>query len=297
MSARSIPLPRVAVPGRLPVPGPHLRRRLVALVLLAGLLVAGFLVFRESSLVAVDEVEITGAAGRDADRVRAALTDAARDMTTMSVDVGALRTAVAPYPIVKDVRVTTDFPDAMRITVIEHVPVVAIVANGRRIAVAADGTLLPRTNAAGLPALPLRGAPAGGRVEPGLARRIVAVLGAAPAPLRARVEKVFVGPRGLTLRLDSGTALYFGSTERPAAKWAATSRVLADPSSQGATHLDVRLPERPAAGGLEQVAAQRQQTAQAGGTAPDAAAAPDALPAPEATSPAQTTPGAVPPGP
>ena len=32
-----------------------------------------------------------------------------------------------------------------------------------------------------------------------------------------------------------------------AAKWAAVTRVLADPSSGGATVLDVRLPDRPAA--------------------------------------------------
>jgi cell division protein FtsQ len=41
-----------------------------------------------------------------------------------------------------------------------------------------------------------------------------------------------------------------GSTERPRAKWAAAARVLSDSSSEGATYIDVRLPERPAAGGF-----------------------------------------------
>jgi cell division protein FtsQ len=189
-------------------------------------------------------------------------------MTTLHVDLDALRTAVAPYPSVKDVAVTTDFPHGMRIEVIQHVAVAAVGVEGRDIPVSADGTLLRRTSAKGLPVLRLRTPPAGDRIQAGSTARILGTLGAAPEALLRRVEKVYVGARGLTMRLDSGVALYFGSTERPAAKWAAAARVLADPSSKGATYLDLRLPERPAAGGLEQVAAQREQTMRSGGTAP-----------------------------
>lgn len=258
-----MPLPRF---------GPHFRRRLAALALLLGLLLATFMIVRESSLVEVREVEVTGASGREADRVRAALEGAARDMTTLHVDLEALRTAVAPYPSVKDVSVSTDFPHAMRIEVIQHVPVAVVGVDGRDVPVAADGTLLRRSSAKGLPVVPMRTPPAGDRIGAGVTARIVAALGAAPAALLQRIENVYLGGRGLTLRLDSGTVVYFGSTGRVAAKWAATARVLADPSSRGATYLDVRLPERPAAGGLEQVAAQRKQTVDAGGTAPSATA-------------------------
>jgi len=258
-----MPLPRF---------GPHFRRRFVALALLLGLVLATFMIVRESSLVAVRDVEVTGATGREAEQVRAALSGAALDMTTLGVDLDALRTAVAPFPSVKDIVVTTDFPHGMLIEVLQHVPVAVVGVRGRTTAVAADGTLLRGTSAKGLPALSLRTPPAGNRVEHGLTARIVAALGAAPPALRGRVEKAYVGGRGLTLRLDSGTALYFGSTDRVAAKWAATARVLADPSSKGATYLDVRLPERAAAGGLEQVAAQRKQTVDSGGTAPSATA-------------------------
>jgi hypothetical protein len=47
--------------------------------------------------------------------------------------------------------------------------------------------------------------------------------------------------------MRTGPTLRFGAPQRVAAKWAAVTRVLADPSSGGATLLDVRLPERPAA--------------------------------------------------
>lgn len=288
MDARPLSLPHVSL--RVPALGPHGRRRLAVGALLAGLLVATFLIVRESSLVAVRDVSVTGVSGRDSARVRAALTSAAQDMTTLHVDVDALRTAVAPYPIVKDLRVHRDLPHGLRISVIEHVPVAGVSVDGQRMAVAADGTLLRGTSVADLPTLPLRTPPAGDRIPAGQTARIVAVLGAAPVRLRPLVSKVFVGSRGLTLRLSTGTSLYFGTTDRVDAKWAAAARVLADPSSKGATYLDVRLPERPAAGGLEQVAVQQQQTASSGGTAPGESGTPGAVggPAAGAANPSAT---------
>jgi hypothetical protein len=74
------------------------------------------------------------------------------------------------------------------------------------------------------------------------------VLGAAPATLLGWVQRVFMGPEGLTATMRDGLAIYFGNATRPHAKWLAAARVLADSSSAGASYLDVRLPERPAAG-------------------------------------------------
>ena len=52
------------------------------------------------------------------------------------------------------------------------------------------------------------------------------------------------------MTLKAGPELYFGDADRVTAKWAAAARVLADASSKGATYVDVRLPERPVAGGV-----------------------------------------------
>ena len=52
------------------------------------------------------------------------------------------------------------------------------------------------------------------------------------------------------MELRDGPELIFGEATRVRAKWVAATRVLADPDSQGATYIDVRLPGRPAAGGL-----------------------------------------------
>ena len=48
--------------------------------------------------------------------------------------------------------------------------------------------------------------------------------------------------------MRNGLLVYFGDAARPHAKWLSLARVLADPSSAGASYVDVRVPERPAAG-------------------------------------------------
>ena len=76
------------------------------------------------------------------------------------------------------------------------------------------------------------------------------VAGGAPPELRRRIERLWSGERGLTLDLRNGPDLVFGSGSDAHRKWLAAVRVLADPSSAGATYLDLRVPERVAAGGL-----------------------------------------------
>ena len=216
--------------------------------MLAGL----WLWLRDSPLVAVRRVTVTGVSGPDAPRVRAALRAAAQDMTTLHVRHDRLRTAVEPFPTVLGVATDADLPHGLRIEVRERDVVVAAVAGAQRVAVAADGTLVRGGPTDGLPEIAAKALPVGRRAGAPDIRRAVAVLAAAPRPLRARVRRVYLGPHGLTLPLRNGPTLYFGGSERLRAKWVAAAVVLADPTSTGATYLDLRLPERPAAGGLEQ---------------------------------------------
>ena len=77
------------------------------------------------------------------------------------------------------------------------------------------------------------------------------VAGLAPAALRPRLERIDTRSQdGIVVELRDGPELIFGDATRVRAKWVAAARVLADPDSQGATYIDVRLPGRPAAGGL-----------------------------------------------
>ncbi len=76
----------------------------------------------------------------------------------------------------------------------------------------------------------------------------LSVLGAAPPLLARLAQRAYEGPRGLTVAMKNGLLVYFGDSSRPHAKWLSLARVLADKSSAGALYVDVRLPERPAAG-------------------------------------------------
>jgi cell division protein FtsQ len=133
----------------------------------------------------------------------------------------------------------------------EYDPVAALTFADHREAVAADGTLLPDVSTEGLTPVAVRGAPAGHRLAEPAALRMVALLGAAPAALRRHVDGISASADNLSVTLADGPKLYFGTSTRLRAKWVSAATVLADDSSHGAQYIDVRVPEQPAAGGLE----------------------------------------------
>lgn len=223
---------------------------LLAAALALALLAGGWLLLRNSPLVSVQRVELSGVHGPDAAAIDAALSAAARRMSTLQVDDGALLAAVAPFHVVRAVQATPSFPHALRIRVIEQLPVAVLVAGGTRTAVAGDGVVL----GAGLltSSLPeLAGSyapPTGARLRDPSMLAPLAVLGAAPTALVAEVARIYTSGYGLTVTMRDGLLAYFGNATLPHAKWLSLARVLADPSSAGASYIDVRLPERPAAG-------------------------------------------------
>jgi cell division protein FtsQ len=226
-------------------------RPLLALVAAFALLGGGWLYLRDSSLVAVRHVAVTGVSSSEGDAVRGALTDAAEGMTTLHVDRQALRKATAGFTSVARIDVQTDFPHRLTVEVTERHPVAEVDVAGQQVPVGAGGRLMRGVRPAGaLPVLHATRLAPGGRLTDPKALQAVAALAAAPQPLRARVTRVWTGPKGLTLDVKSGPQLFFGASSRLQAKWMATARVLAEPSAAGAVYLDVRVPDRVAAGGL-----------------------------------------------
>ena len=250
---------------RLPRPGLRVLGAVLALLAIAA---GGWVWLRNSSLVAVQRVTIVGVSGRDADGIRAALSSAAHNMTTLDVKMAALRTAVAPYPVVKHLHVSTSFPHAMRIDVSEQVPVAIVSAGGVQVAVASDGTLLRGASVPGsLPTIALSASPGGTHVR-GSTLDVVRLLAAAPYQLLAKVSQASDGgAHGLEAQLRNGPKVYFGSQDDLAAKWAAAAAVLADSGSSGADYIDVTVASRPAAGTGSDAASSPSSTSAAGSTA------------------------------
>jgi cell division protein FtsQ len=264
----------------------HRRLRVAALAVLVALplLAGGWLALRKSSFVAVEHVHVRGLEGPQAQAIEAALDGAASHMSTLAVNPAALRAAVASFPVVKSVRAIPSFPHGLRIEVSEQLPVAALTIAGQRTAVAADGVVLgPGLITGSLPALS-----EGQGVVPQVGRHVqgasllaeLAILGAEPRPLARFDARVFTGSKGegLTVAMRNGLLVYFGDATRPHAKWLSLARVLADPSSAGATYIDVRVPERPAAG-FASASALAESTSSTGATGSTGATAT----APEAT--------------
>jgi cell division protein FtsQ len=226
------------------------RLALVSGVAVVAVLLGGWFWFRDSSLVSVSHVTIHGESGPDAARIREALRSAARTMSTLDVQISRLRSAVAPYPIVKDLEVTTQFPHGMRIRVVQQLAVAAVESGGHKIAVAPDGTLLQDLGASpSLPLISVRVSPGGDRVTEPHALAAVKLLSTVPRRLRSQVSQVStVAAHGLVAQLRNGPSIYFGDTADLGAKWRAASAVLADAGSAGAAYIDVTDPARPAAG-------------------------------------------------
>jgi cell division protein FtsQ len=249
-----------------------------ALVALVAVLIGGWLWVRDSSLVAVRRVRVAGANGPDAAQIRSALVTAARNMTTLDVQMGQLRTAVAPYPVVKRLAVQTQFPHGMTIHVTEQVPVAIVVAGGRRVAASGDGTLLRDvTPAASLPTVSLPVAPGGNHLS-GSALGDVRLLAAAPYQLLAKISAVSNdSASGLVAQLRNGPSIYFGDSGHLGVKWSAAIAVLGDMRSAGASYIDVTDPSRPAAGtGSDAPTGASAPNPGAGSDAPTGASAPTA---------------------
>jgi cell division protein FtsQ len=225
-------------------------RAAIGALLAAALLAVGWLWLRDSQLLAVRQVRISGLHGPQAAQIEARLRIAARRMTTMDFNSAALRAAVADFPVVKALQVSTGFPHAVRIRVIERPAIATLLAGGEHTALAADGTALgTQLASSSLPLLSGSLAPLPGqRVSDGEVRAAVSVLAAAPATLARYVARVYSSPEGLTVVMRNGLLVYFGDASRPRAKWLSLASVLADPGSSGARYVDVRVPERPAAG-------------------------------------------------
>ena len=226
------------------------RTAVVVVSVLAAFLLGAWLWLRDSPLVAVKRVAVTGVSGPDTAAIRAALRSAARNMTTLDVRDDQLRTAVAPYPVVKDLQVSAQFPHGMRIRVIEQIPVARLIGARRAIPVSGDGTLLRDMRTRGsLPVVQLSAPPGGPKLTQPDALHAVQLLGAAPYDMLAHVAQVSALPhQGLVAKLAGGPSLVFGDPSRLSAKWTAAIAVLADAGSAQAGYIDVSDPTRPAAG-------------------------------------------------
>jgi cell division septal protein FtsQ len=223
----------------------------LAVIVLIAVVAGSWLLVRNSSLVKVQEVKVVGLSGYYDKQARSAVVAEAMQMTTMNFDDARIAEAASGFVDVAGVKVKTDFPHGATIFVDVRRPVLVARLNGRVVTLSQTGEVLTNAHAtAGLPKIEATGAIVNNRVAGGKALSAARLLGAAPDVLMRKVHSIRWGKLGIVVALDRGPDLYFGSSAAAAAKWRDAAAVLASPESKGAAYVDLRVPGRPAIGGL-----------------------------------------------
>jgi cell division protein FtsQ len=227
------------------------RRRAVALGAVALVLVAGYYLWlRDSSLVAVKEVEVKGVTA-NSEEITAALTAAGEDMTTLHIQDDELREAASAFPTVATVRADATLLHKLTVTVTERLPVGVVMERGEPIPVSADGYLLRGIDPSGERLPSIESGVDGARLDTeGLAQ--ASILGGAPDELRERIDGAVwdIDRGGVVVELDAESPeLRFGDGSDAENKWEAVAAVLGGPTVGSPAYVDVAVPERSVTGG------------------------------------------------
>lgn len=208
-----------------------------------------YLWLRDSSLLAIEKIEVVGATTAQAE-ISEALASAATGMTTLNIDEQRLAEAVSPFPSVRAISTDASIPHDLTVEIHERVPIALVTDGTGKVPVAEDGLVvpgLPLPEGRKLPVLEA-GVRRGGRLDED-GRVLALAIAAAPAKLAADLRSGAVDPElGIVLGMRGGLELRFGDPERAEAKWRAVKLVFADPEFGAPSYLDVSVPERPVTG-------------------------------------------------
>jgi cell division protein FtsQ len=230
---------------------PSGRSLLVAFAALAAGLTA-LLLARETSLFAVERVDVRGAPPGVTRQVEKALAEA-RGESLLKLDAVRLRTKLETLPTVRAVSLDRAFPHRLVVDVLPEQAVAVVRQGASAWLVSERGRVMATVARRARPALPRVWVPRTVALEPGgLATGELRTAVTAVAPLRelrfpAHVAAVASTGRDLTMRLRGGLLVQLGEPGDVRLKLAVAARVL-PLLAPGTAYLDVSVPERPVAG-------------------------------------------------
>lgn len=213
-------------------------RRLLGVLLLAGLLGFGVWAVWFSTLLDVEEVAVRGTGILSEEEVRR-VADVRVGEQLARVDVDTVRNRIASLAAVREVDVTRRWPEALEIVVVERTPVAVVEIGGRLRGLDADGVVFrdyPRAPAE----LPRVNTSIGTSAE--ALREAAAVVRALPDGLAPVVDHVEVATVDqISLALEGGRTVVWGSAADSDDK----ARVLQVLLRQKANVYDVSVPGQP----------------------------------------------------
>jgi cell division septal protein FtsQ len=226
----------------------------IALVLIA---IGLYGLARETSLFAVDSIEVEGGSPAVADQVRHAL-HSYEGRSLVAVSAAGVEDEVEELPTVRGAVVDRSFPHALQIRLQPEVPAAVLRRGGQAWLVSARGRVIGASKRGAAPDLPRIWLPLRTQIQVG------ALLGDDPGGLAARSMAAFVGSGfpnriafvraadgRLALGLRGGLEIRLGAPIDLRLKIAIVRGILptlAPPDAGGPDYLDVAVPERPVAG-------------------------------------------------
>lgn len=241
-------------PLRLGLPHPSHRALAVtgAVVVLFGLV---YFAARETSLLAVRSIEVTGAPSQVRKEVRAAAAPFLGE-SLVALDGAELERAVRSLPSVVSVKYDRDFPHGLRLVVVPERPVAVVRAGTDAWLVSARGRVIRAVERGAFLWLPRVWLPSSTELSPGeilgADRQGLAIRGL--ARLRAKFPATVAGAREregkITLVLRTRQEVRLGDAGSLPLKLAVAESVLRSLASERARilYVDVSLPARPVAG-------------------------------------------------
>lgn len=221
-------------------------RRVVAFGVLTLVLIAGWVVLR-SPLLAVDQVTVSGSSHVDRSQV-ARTGGIAPGIAMMDVSPGQAENQLETLPWVEQATVTREWPDRVRVELVDRTPVAQVVSGSSFALVDAGGRVLETgvARATDLPLLQGRRATAPGTrmtsIEP-----LLDTASAIPAEYHRKISGISLTDDGsVALTMHGNGVVTLGGSDRFAAKFASLTAVIDHLGSLGdGCTLDVSVPTSP----------------------------------------------------
>lgn len=227
-------------------------RSVVVAIVIAALGGGAYVLARESSLLALQRIDVVGAPPPVAARVRAAL--AAFDGASLvTLDGPAVQRRLAELPVVAAARYDRDFPHTLRVFVRPERPVAVLRRGAESWLVSARARVMARLDRGAERSLPRIWATRavavllGATLSGDAARGVEAVAPLAGKRFGGRVASVRAGDGELTLVLRSGLELRLGDTADLLLKLAVGQRI-ANVLGNVPGYVDLSVPGRPVSG-------------------------------------------------
>lgn len=217
-------------------------RRVVALLVLIGLMVGAVWLFYFSDVLAVKDVEVHGTRTLASEEVRE-VAGVPSGQPLARVDLEAIRARVAALAVVRDAEVTRTWPDRVRIDIEERVAIAVVDIGGRTRGMDSEGVVF-RDYPEPPPGMPKVSTSTDTGSD--ALREAALVVEALPAEISRRVDHVEVATIDqISLVLRDGKSVVWGSAEDSDEK----AEVLAGLLQQPARTYDVSVPGQPTTSG------------------------------------------------